>query len=63
MKFSLFVSLILLIGCKNYPKKEQELSNEITTIQNDDYELIKSSESKVLLIVFPGGGSTSKETK
>ncbi len=30
---------------------------------NEDYELIKLSESKALLIVFPGGGSTSKETK
>lgn len=63
MKFSLFISLILIIGCKNQSKKEQKLKYEVTTIQNDDYELIKSSESKTLLIVFPGGGSTSKETK
>lgn len=64
MKYSLlFLSFILIFSCKNQSEKQQALKNEITTIQNDDYELIKSSESKALLIVFPGGGSTSKETK
>jgi len=58
-----FLSLILIIGCKNQSQKEQTKENKITTSQTDDYELIRSSKSKVLLIVFPGGGSTSKETK
>lgn len=63
MKRILILALILLIGCKNETKKITAKKNEITTIVNDDYELIKSSESKALLIVFPGGGTTSKETK
>lgn len=63
MKLSLFLSLFLIIGCKNHSNKVQTVKNEITTVQNDDYELIKSSESKALLIIFPGGGSTSKETR
>ncbi|WP_152971487.1 hypothetical protein [Lacinutrix algicola] len=61
--FGILLLLILVISCKNKSKKIDAEKNEITTIQNDDYELIKSSESKALLIVFPGGGSTSKETK
>ena len=48
---------------RNQSQKEQVSKNEITTIQTDDYELIKSSKSRALLIVFPGGGSTSKQTK
>lgn len=62
-KITLFLALILIIGCKNQSQKKQTPKKEITTIQTDDYELIKSSESKALLIIFPGGGSTSKETK
>jgi hypothetical protein len=58
MKYILFLTLIILIGCKNQAPKEQ-----ITTVQTDNYELIKSSGSEALLIIFPGGGSTSKETK
>lgn len=63
MKHVLFLALVLLTGCKNETKKVKIKKNEITTIVNEDYELIKLSESKALLIVFPGGGSTSKETK
>lgn len=63
MKQILLLSLILLIGCKNETKRTNTKKKEITTIVNDDYELIKSSDSKALLIVFPGGGTTSKETK
>jgi hypothetical protein len=44
-------------------KIKQIDENKITTIETDDYELIKSSISKGLIIIFPGGGSTSKETK
>ena len=62
-KYILFIFLMLIFGCKNQPKNELLKENKITTFQTDDYELIKSSESKALLIVFPGGGSTSKETK
>ncbi len=62
-KILLFISLILVMACKNKSKKEETKENKITTVVTDDYELIKSSELKGLLIVFPGGGSTSKETK
>ncbi len=55
--------LILVISCKNESKKVEIEKYEITTMVNEDYELIKSSDSKTLLIIFPGGGSTSKETK
>ncbi|KGL63450.1 alpha/beta hydrolase [Polaribacter sp. Hel1_85] len=61
--FGILILLILVISCKNKSKTVETKKNGITTILNEDYELIKSSDSKVLLIVFPGGGTTSKETK
>ncbi len=63
MKKLLFLTLILLIGCKNESKKPTDETKEIKTVVNDDYELVKANNSKALLIIFPGGGSTSKETK
>ncbi len=62
-KYILFIFLMLIFGCKNQKKNELLKENNITTFQTDDFELIKSSKSKALLIIFPGGGSTSKETK
>lgn len=62
-KAILIFLLFIIIGCKNQSQKKQIEGNKITTVQTNDYELIKSSELKALLIVFPGGGSTSKETK
>ncbi len=62
-KIILFISLILVMSCKNKSQKETAKENKITTVMSDDYELIKSSKSKGLLIIFPGGGSTSKQTK
>tara|TARA_R110002074_G_scaffold340697_1_gene511181 strand:- start:766 stop:1695 length:930 start_codon:yes stop_codon:yes gene_type:complete len=61
--FGILIIMILVISCKNKPKKIETKRTAITTILNEDYELIKSSDSKALLIIFPGGGSTSKETK
>lgn len=63
MKQILFLALILLIGCKNETNNKNIEESKITTIVKKDFELIKSSDSKALLIIFPGGGSTSKETK
>jgi len=63
MKQILFSVLILLIGCKNESKKIKTGENEINTVLNEYYELIKPNDSKALLILFPGGGTTSKETK
>jgi len=62
-KIVLLISLILIMGCENQSKKEKVKENKITTVVSDDYELIKSSDLKGLLIIFPGGGSTSKQTK
>ena len=62
-KIILFISLIWVMGCENKSQKETAKENKITTVVSDEFELIKSSESKGLLIVFPGGGSTSQETK
>ncbi|KGL63502.1 alpha/beta hydrolase [Polaribacter sp. Hel1_85] len=63
MKKLLFLALILLIGCKNESKKPSDKKKEITNVVNENYELVKANNSKALLIIFPGGGSTSKETK
>ena len=63
MKQILFLALILLIGCKDETNNKNIEKNKITTIVKKDFELVKSSYSKALLIIFPGGGSTSKETK
>lgn len=37
--------------------------DQTTTVTTETYELIKTVNSKALLIVFPGGGTTSKETR
>ncbi len=42
-------------------KKSSE--DTIQTYLTENYELIKSSKDQALLILFPGGGSTAKETK
>lgn len=63
MRNILFLVLILVFGCKNKTQNIKIENNKITTIINDDYELIKSSQDKALLIVFPGGGSNAKGTK
>ena len=47
----IFLCIVLCIGCQ---KK---------TINNNDYELFKAKNGEALLILFPGGGSTAKETK
>ena len=61
MRKLLFISLILLLSCKNN-KKNSFISNGLTIITKD-YELVKAKKPEALLIVFPGGGSSAKETK
>lgn len=46
-------------GAKNADNQK----NETTTVVTENYELIKSDNSEALLILFPGGGGTSKDTK
>lgn len=61
MKKILFFGLIVLFSCKN-EKKTKVVSNGLN-LATEDYELNKVKDSKALLIVFPGGGSSAKETK
>ncbi|MFK8061151.1 MAG: hypothetical protein AB8B78_13815 [Polaribacter sp.] len=51
MKKILVLLLILCVGCKK------------NSTNNDNYQLFKAKNSEALLILFPGGGSTAKETK
>jgi hypothetical protein len=63
MKRILLIVLISFISCKEKGKETDTQKSLSTTITTENYELIKSNNSKALLIVFPGGGTTSKETK
>jgi len=57
----LLIIMTLLLTCKEESKVVTTDNAEITT--TDDYELVRSNNSEALLVVFPGGGSTAKETK
>jgi hypothetical protein len=61
MKKLLLICLISFFACKT-EKKNTLISNGLKLI-TEDYELVKATSSKALLIVFPGGGSSAKETK
>jgi hypothetical protein len=57
----LYIGILLIFACKTENKNTVLAKNE--TIITADYELSKVKDSKALLIVFPGGGSSAKETK
>ncbi len=61
MKNIIILAAILFIGCKEKSKRSVVEKSESTTVITENYELVKSSNSKALLILFPGGASTSKE--
>ncbi len=63
MKSVLIIAIILIVGCKEKNEQSNAKTNQITTFSTENYELIKPNNSTVLLVIFPGGGSTSKETK
>lgn len=63
MKNILILTTILLVGCKEKNKHSVTEKIESKRVTTESYELVKSSHSKALLILFPGGGSTSKVTK
>lgn len=63
MKNIIILAIIFLVGCKEERKQSDTKGNKNTTITTADYQLVKSSKSKALLILFPGGGATSKEIK
>jgi len=63
MKTLLPLLVILLFSCKSGDKKQVNLENDISTVITEDYELVTSSLDKALLVLFPGGGTTSVDTK
>jgi hypothetical protein len=63
MKIILLIALISIISCKEKEKQTDTRKSQSATITTKNYELIKSKNPKALLIIFPGGGTTSKETK
>ncbi len=61
MKYAYIIILLLtLFNCKNKSTKEAQL---VETIITSDFELHKHIESNKLLILYPGGATTSKQTK
>jgi len=65
MKNYLLILVISITFSCNYSNKKQLTvsGNTSTSIITNDYELIIAKEQKGLLIIFPGAGATSKETK
>lgn len=63
MKKASMLVTILILSCNEKSKQANTKQNINTTITTEDYELVKSSNSKTLLILFPSGGTTSKEIK
>jgi pimeloyl-ACP methyl ester carboxylesterase len=56
-------AVVLLTTCSEGPKNPGPSEKVTSNITSDDYELIKTENSEALLILFPGGGGTSKDTK
>jgi type IV pilus biogenesis protein CpaD/CtpE len=63
MKNLLILATILLVGCKEKSKQSVTEKIENSTVTTDSYELVKAHNSIALLILFPAGGTTSKETE
>ena len=63
MKRIYITILIVAISCKERAQFKDEPDNKIATITTEDYVLEKADHTQALLILFPGGGATSKETK
>jgi len=67
MRFSvLAVFIILITSCKNSSKEQLSgllASTKIETVKNKDYELFKVVNSKGTLVLFPGYGHVSEDTK
>lgn len=62
-----FILLILIVtvtfSCKTTPKKENKILSKVQVKTTDNYELHQVKNSNKILVLFPGGGATSKETK
>lgn len=61
MKKILILGFLVFSACKENNHSASEEQN--ITVTTKDYELLKSSQAKALLIVFPGFAATSKEIK
>lgn len=65
MRHLMFLVIISLIGfsCETNKSKKDKLSHSVEIKTTEAYELHKVEGSEIVLILFPGGGATSKETK
>ncbi|MCG2612155.1 hypothetical protein LZZ90_11620 [Flavobacterium sp. SM15] len=66
-RFSILtVLIILMFSCKNTSKEtlsELHTSNKTEIIKNEDFELIKVANQKGILVLFPGYGHVSEDSK
>lgn len=63
---ALIVCVILMVSCKNTEKdnlSELQASKKIEIVKNNDFELIKAKNQKGVLVLFPGYGHVSEDTK
>lgn len=66
MRLSILLSLFLLVSCKNSNNNnlaDLQTSSEIEIVKNKDFELIKVDNQKGILVLFPGYGHVSDDTK
>jgi len=65
MRYTIFAFSLLFLGCKNQPSEKTTtvVASADQKVVTKYYELHKAASDKALLILFPGGGSTSKQTK
>lgn len=66
MRLSILLSLFFLISCKNSNNNNLahlQTSNKIEIVKNKDFELIKVDNQKGILVLFPGYGHVSDDTK
>jgi len=62
----LLIAFVVFASCKEKTQTKDTLENAtpvVKTVVTESYELVTVNDSKALLIVFPGGGETSLETK
>lgn len=62
--FTLLILIVTVIfSCKTTPQKENKILSKVQVKTTDNYELHQVKNSNKILVLFPGGGATSKETK
>jgi len=54
---------MLGISCETSKSKDSKSSNTVEITTTESYELHKVEGSEIVLVLFPGGGATSKEIK